>query len=345
MQENIHVAFGLEDSSGDYYTKILTVIIEIFTHTKENIYIHILHDKTLLDNNKKIMRDIVEKHKQNIKFYDISMLDKLQEIEHIAMNKGMLYRLYMPDLCANVNKIIYLDADVLVMGDIKDLWNVDMDCKLIAAVKDLEYTRNIYIKTKYYEKMGVSYTKYFNSGVMLLDLDNIRREKNLIGGILSFAKRYPYCAMLDQDYLNWEFRDRVLLLPAKYNYIELDINDMDKQKSEGKLLIHCAGPFKPWNCRNPFIIRYFCKHYAEIISEENKLDSMIEYMSMLPELNFKKMGLKHSLLQQKKKTFVDCISCICKGIISDSQYQKMARFFMFYVKMKFLYSFLYLKKE
>ena len=72
---------------------------------------------------------------------------------------------------------------------------------------------------------------------------------------------------------------------------------------------------------------------------ENKIENLCKYMSYLPCNNFKRMGLKHSLLKQnKKKNKFLMISCILKGILTDKCFIKLSYYIMKYLKIKFLYN-------
>ena len=73
-------------------------------------------------------------------------------------------RLYLADRLKDVNKVLYLDCDMIALGDIKDLWSQDVSAYIAALVKDAEGT-NLNHLGKLRPKT------YFNSGMMLINLD------------------------------------------------------------------------------------------------------------------------------------------------------------------------------
>lgn len=338
----IHVAFGISDQSGTYFRNTIAVMDEICGNTKSHVCFYIFHDETIDSDIKIVFEQVVRQYNQSIFFFDVT-----SEPEFHEMNNGMLYRLFIPRLCPGIEKMIYLDSDVLVLGDIKKLWEKPIEKYSLGAVLDLAYTREAFVNTRYYLRQGISPTEYFNSGVLLMNLDYIRKEGDLPKEYLNFIKNNPYTLMLDQDFLNLKFQTTALLLSDEFNYICDDVNVANPSDLRQKYIVHLAGPFKPWNCRNPFVLNYFCKHYAVAYSQKEREDKIREYMSMLPQRHFNRMGLKHSLLDQHKslgggQEILLSLACIVKGLCNDIQYVRFARLIMFKLRLKILYSFYYI---
>lgn len=341
VKATIHIAFGLNDQSGIYFRNTIAVIDEICTNTESHVHFYIFHDQTITIPIQKVFERVVHQYNQ-----DISFLDVTSQPEFCEMHNGMLYRLFIPRLCPEVDKMIYLDSDILVLEDIKVLWEISIKEYAIAAVLDLAYTREAFVSTKYYLRQGIIPKLYFNSGVLLMNLGYIRKKCDLPQDYLVFIKNNPYTLMLDQDFLNLKFQKNTLLLPDKFNYICDDINVASQSDLKEKYIVHSAGPFKPWNCRNPFVLNYFCQHYAINFFKEERESKLREYMSMLPQRYFDRMGLKHSLLQHRKSVgggqqILLSLACMVKALCNDTQYIHFARFIMFKLRLKILYSFFY----
>ena len=342
----IDVAFGIMDIDGLYYLNIMTVCSEIFSHTNTKVHLHILHDETLSTAHIEEFRNFVISNEHEISFYDVSKDRKLDQAGKISMCRGMLYRLCMFDYCLNVDKMIYLDCDVLVTGDISKLWKFDISNYYIGVVKDMPYTRDVYINNAYYRKMGLSPELYFNSGVLLINLSKIREDFDVLSELEKFATKYPHCAMLDQDFLNCVFKNNVLYLSEMYNFIPENVENLTEKDIEANVIIHFAGPFKPWNCRNPIVIEYFCRNFANIFEKEKQQEYIIKHMSKLPKRHFERLGLRHALLQYDKSTlkqnkFIITCTCFLKGILPDKVFRRLAYDFMIKFKIKILYSFYY----
>lgn len=342
----IDVAFGVMDIDGLYYLNIMTACSEIFSHTDVKVHLHILHDETLSTSHIEEFRNFVIRNEHEISFYDVSKEPKLNQAGNVSMYKGMLYRLCMFDYCLNVDKMIYLDGDVLVTGDINELWKVDISNYCLGVVKDRPYTREMYINNAYYRKIGLAPELYFNSGVLLINLSKIRENIDVLSELDKFAIKYPHCAMLDQDFLNYAFKNKVLYLSPIYNFIPENVESLTEKDLDTNVIIHLAGTFKPWNCRNPIVIEYFCDNFAKVLKKEKQQEYIIKYMSMLPKRHFEKMGLRYALLQYDKSTlkenkFIIICTCFMKGILSDKIFRLLAYKFMVKFKLKILYSFYY----
>lgn len=117
-----------------------------------------------------------------------------------------LYRMF-PEL----DKILYLDGDILVFDDLMQLWQIPLGDNLLAAVRDMEGE----IRGKRHESVGCQY--YFNSGVLLLNLKRMREEEVLPKLIQSRQSAPPTWELPDQDPLNKVCDGRVLFLPPRYN--------------------------------------------------------------------------------------------------------------------------------
>lgn len=132
------------------------------------------------------------------------------------------------------DKIIYVDIDVLFMGDITPLWEIDMGDNLICAVpEDQSRARCLMHLTRDYAQ------PYFNAGIVMLNLRAIRDEgrDDWLMELLN-SKQFPYP---DQDVLNIVCKDRVIYLPNKYN------NCIYTGGEPGMGVIVHMTPHKAWN--------------------------------------------------------------------------------------------------
>lgn len=119
----------------------------------------------------------------------------------------------------NEDKVIYLDVDTIVDGDISDLWNFNIGGNYIAARAENE--------------------SYFNSGVLLMNLKLIKSHK--LDDILMRLLRGCRFAFPDQDAMNLIFKNHIAHLPNKFNQIG------GNEVYDGELVIrHFAGIVKPW---------------------------------------------------------------------------------------------------
>ena len=223
----IHVCLSLHDKNGTYSKFTGTTILSIFENTNSPVTVHILHDDTLTQDNRENFIYVAGRYSQAVKFYNVAKLcaEKISEMvrlipfaETSRLSVAALYRLLIPQLLpAEIEKIIYLDSDIIVDTDINELWKIALDGKIFAAVP--ESSNGIPVKefVPLCLKGFVKPENYFNSGVMVIDLKIFRgEEKNLMRGV-AFTGKFPELVCLDQDVLNYLFSKNYLKLPEKFN--------------------------------------------------------------------------------------------------------------------------------
>lgn len=162
-------------------------------------------------------------------------------------------RLLLPELLLELDKILYLDCDIVVRQDLSKLWDeTDLGDNYLAAV----YEAAIEGQAERFRALGCDPAKYFNSGFLLMNLAQMRTEK--VSEKLFEACRVPYLEFPDQDALNQVCQGRVLPLSPLYNSIRTFFipqykPDFVRQYGEGlweqvqkEATIHYTGG-KPWN--------------------------------------------------------------------------------------------------
>lgn len=162
-------------------------------------------------------------------------------------------RLLLPELLPELDKILYLDCDIVVRQDLAKLWDeTDLGDNYLAAV----YEAAIEGQAERFRALGCDPAKYFNSGFLLMNLAQMRDDK--VSEKLLEACRVPYLEFPDQDALNQVCQGRVLPLSPLYNSIRTFFipqykPDFVRQYGEGlweqvqkEATIHYTGG-KPWN--------------------------------------------------------------------------------------------------
>lgn len=338
MKDIIHIAFGVQDNDGSYSKYVGTTIISILENTKYKVCFHILHDNLFDDKNKLLLLNIVKKYNQLIVFHSV-LIDKI--LIDFYKNTGMFYRLYLLEYGEiNLDKVIYLDGDILVNKDINEIWNIDLKNYYCAVVKDVKMTRKALIDTRYYKNIGIDYKRYFNSGVIYFNCRLIKEKLKIREEIKRFFSKNKNVLMPDQDFLNYLFQKNVIFLDKKYNFIVDNIDDIKFRELENYSIIHFAGRYKPWNCKNKEIIFNYYRYFSKIVDNNEEL---CKYMSKIPEENFKKRGLKFSLLEyNKKNSIILSILCILKGLLPDKIFYKWGNYLWKYLKYKCLYNVYYI---
>jgi len=233
-----------------YAPHLCAAMASILTNSKADFVFYIFN-QSLSDETKQNIRSLRSIRAFEVEFVAVdSSAFKGFEVGIAHLSIEICYRLLMPELKPDVSRAIYLDCDLIVAGDLQDLWNFELGGNYCGAVmEDIRYDRKTY-------KRLFGTHPYFNSGVLLLNLDAIRRDFKL-GDFLEIERAHRAdMKYQDQDVLNMAFGGRVAPLDARWNVtggrIETLINTgADGLAGNDKIIsspyiIHYAGPVKPW---------------------------------------------------------------------------------------------------
>ena len=185
---------------------------------------------------------------------NITLIDMKDKLKELFINKYLTtatyYRLMLPSLLPHLDKVLYLDVDIIVRKDLSELFNYNIDNFYLSGV--LAYNGNSKlnrfkwrlnnIKTDFYmQKYGGDIYKksYINAGVMVVNLNKMRKD-NIEPKLLDCAKSYNFLTH-DQCALNMVCYGKILNIPPIYNTTSVD-NDNSNQ-----VIVHYLGKDKPWS--------------------------------------------------------------------------------------------------
>lgn len=241
-------------ASDDNYIPLMSVAITSMIKNASKDYdyqIIVLNANNISENNKKIIRGIVSGN-FTIDFYDISeyiapyvtdLSLRLRDYYSLAI----YYRIFIPTLFPQFDKVIYLDGDLVVPGDISRLYNVDLQGNLIAGIRDQLVCNHQEFIDYIQNGVGVPATEYFNSGVIVMDTKKFR-EQNIEKQIVDMVKTYNFDTCCpDQDHLNVVCRNSKLLIDTKYNKMPIFEEGFDNNDI---IIIHYNSFEKPWHRDN-----------------------------------------------------------------------------------------------
>lgn len=172
-------------------------------------------------------------------------------------------RLTLPDVLSDYDRAVYLDCDLLVLGDLTPLLTTDLGDAAIGAAEDvMNPVLGCGIGLPGWAELGLDAgRRYFNSGVLVLDLDACREVFDRARWFLANRTRHVF--FWDQDALNWAADDRWFRLDRRWNMVALSAMLemfgtppcqaemaplpvlLDDEKNAR--ILHYAGPRKPWN--------------------------------------------------------------------------------------------------
>ena len=229
MKENLNtipIFFTVDDKYVPFLAVALQSLIE--NSSEKNYYlIKILYTSITEENQEKIKK--YEKENVNIEFVDLNyyinkIKNKLYTRDYYSVTT--YFRLFIPNLYPQYNKALYLDCDIVLLADVAELYNIDMGDNLVAAAPD-DVIQKIEVFQEYVEKVvGVAdYRNYFNAGVLLMNLDELRKfdfqEKFLYS-----LEKIKFAVAQDQDYLNRLCKGRVKIISNVWDKMPIS-NDTD----------------------------------------------------------------------------------------------------------------------
>lgn len=253
------------NTDDNYIQHCMAMLCSLFENNKEkHFHVYIL-TSSLSPENIESLNNLFGKYKQDFFFPKIneSLLDGVQFRKNRPLSKAAYYRLLLSSVL-DVDKVLYLDCDMIILGDINELYNVDLTNYSLAACIDPMPFNN-----EHRMQLNLSVgTKTFCSGIMLLNL-KYWRDNNSEPLLLSFAKRKREPVYLhDQDVLNYIFQNSWFVLPPKWNRTPMakgiyDIRykyfDYYENYNNPMVYHYCSG-VKPWD--NVFSLKrkYYVKY-------------------------------------------------------------------------------------
>lgn len=262
--EYIPVVFSSSQQYLPYlYVTIFSMLQKVLPSEKLDIIV--LHNG-FTDENKKMLLSLAAKHANtSLRFYnvepDVSGLD-FEANAHISVDT--FYRLFVPRICKEYDKILYLDSDLLVCHDIRELYDSISDDRTVTATLDADFLSQFYndglIADYSMQVLKLERpVQYFQAGVMAFNL-KLFRERYDLDRLLSFALSHKF-KYLDQDIMNAFFRGDIHFIDMSWNVL---MDSFEERKNNivksapahvcqqymaarrRPRIIHYAGGDKPW---------------------------------------------------------------------------------------------------
>lgn len=256
----------LLSTDNNYVMPTGVLMHSIGENTKGIIDFYIMIDSQFTSNNKIILTDIAAIYKSKVTYFTITddmtnMLPFAKEGMPSHVSVATYYRLFITHfLPVSVEKILYLDGDMIVRGSLISLWNTNMEGVPVIVAHDMD--EKIHLQTgrlTYDEQYG-----YFNAGMMLINVQ-YWREHNCLNLFMDFIRENGSRIVFhDQDVLNCVFAKTKRWTSVTYNFqngfihkqgIRHCPNDIDVKKCiHNPVIIHYTTSEKPWfeECMHPF---------------------------------------------------------------------------------------------
>lgn len=296
MNDNIiPIFFTIDDEYAKFACTAITSIIE--NASKDYKYkINIVH-RGLSEENMTKLSNLSNEN------FDIEFKKMKDEIEKIAERDentyarfdyfalSIYFRIFIADMFPEYKKGLYLDSDIIVLGDISKLYNNDIQDNIIGACVDMSI-QDVPEFFNYVENaVGIDRTRYVNSGVLLMNLEKMREEKFSLKFMELMSTYYFETVAPDQDYINALCAEKICFLNQEWDVMPMN----KKEEYKEPKLIHYNLFKKPWCYDNIQYERYFWE-YAKKTEYSNQIyDYKKNYSDERKERD------KHSLERLLKK--------------------------------------------
>ena len=272
-------------------------------NSEEQVIFHIVIDGSVTSEQRKELEEVIYENVQHYLFFhliDDRLFDDFPQLgtsnPKLFITKATYYRLLFAEILPDdIDKVIYLDCDMIIMSSLSELWNTDISHYALAAVTDMSESKHNFERLGYNKELG-----YFNAGLLLINLA-YWREINAKSLFWDLIKRSPERIKFhDQDVLNICFKDDKKMLPFKWNFqdgfiykpelMELDEKKYHQQLIEARqnpIIIHYTSMAKPWHveCLNPYK-KYFLKYLKQTQWKTYKIKRRFAYNPLKHHLGF-----------------------------------------------------------
>jgi lipopolysaccharide biosynthesis glycosyltransferase len=250
----LHVACAAE---GEYIIHSAAMLHSLLAqHPPGSVVIHYLHGPELTEQTRSKLREMVLRSGGEVNFWEIPDRWVAGLPTKGFTRTATWYRIFLPELLPHVSRVLYLDADVLVLESVAPLWGLDMASKLVAAVTNVLEPQSVDRPTalEIPDSQG-----YFNAGVMVLNLDLMRREDSSRALREYGTAHADALAWRDQDALNvvlgasrlplhprWNCMNGFLVFPWSADVLG---SEAVAEAVQNPAIRHFEGPgpYKPWH--------------------------------------------------------------------------------------------------
>jgi lipopolysaccharide biosynthesis glycosyltransferase len=243
-----HVAFCIDNR---YFRSMGATIMSLIAHNPDIHFVFHIFAFAVSDTHRRKLSELESRFKvgTHVHLIDPAIFKEFAHFtESSYYSPSIFTRLLIPAvLQGTVDRVLYLDADILCVGRVDELVELDIRDTVAVVVPDAEATT-----ARRTVALNLKQPKYFNSGVMYMNVDlwmANRITESTIDAILKDGKNFRFP---DQDALNVVLDGRAIFIDKKWNYLYGLIGDLDADKRKMNIVgdavfIHFAGAVKPWN--------------------------------------------------------------------------------------------------
>jgi lipopolysaccharide biosynthesis glycosyltransferase len=250
----LHVACAAE---GTEYVRHSAAMLHslLARHGRGEVSIHYMHGPDIGPDEERMLAAMVEREGGSISFLNVPDRE-LEGLPTVGFTrKATWYRIFLPELRPELDRILYLDADLIVCDSLAPLWEIDLGNNWLGAVTNVLQHNDVQRPAE----LGLAGPEvYFNAGVLVMNLDQMRRD-NRTEALREYSVRNAGRLLWrDQDALNVVLGERRLRLHPRWNCMnsfrwpraaEVFGADALEEALRDPAIRHFEGPTinKPWH--------------------------------------------------------------------------------------------------
>lgn len=233
------------------------------SNRESEFHVHLLHRGMQSADLESLRADLIRNGIQ-LSDYEIPA-SLINEFPRDKFHESCWYRALLPEVIPDLDKVLYLDSDMVVVDDIRPLWSSAVGHSGFAAVVNPLYP---FMPDRISEDLGLQHAgDYLNSGVLLLDLKRMR-EVDFVARVRRYATAHPDNIWPEQDAMSVVFQGEWLQLHPRWN-LQTTLLDLTPsslpfpvevvvEAVSSPAIVHFIGPNKPWHyqCTHPYQGRY-----------------------------------------------------------------------------------------
>ncbi|MBP1539179.1 MAG: glycosyltransferase family 8 protein [Prevotella sp.] len=271
-----HVTCNTDDN---YLQHCCAMLCSLFENNKEmTFHVHLL-THGLAAESKIFVNSLCQRYGHKINMYDVdeTKLEGVKFRKNRPLTKAAYYRILLPELLdENIERVLYLDCDIIILGSVKELFELNLDNYALAACEDLCPTDDCHRRQL---EMDLN-DKAFCSGMMMVNL-KFWREHESEKMLIDFSKKERgHIYYHDQDALNYVFKRQWYSLPFKWAKAPFGIAIIDNRNRPSDIneyvftpkIIHYATEMKPWYDVWTPRRKYYVKYLKISLFPNAKLD-------------------------------------------------------------------------
>lgn len=270
----INIAYGIDNN---YVRCVATSIVSFkINNFNKNFVFHIL-GYDISEDNKVHLKFLAKKYKIDIILYELNKVSFEDLPVTDYWSKAMYFRFIIPQILKKEEKVFYFDADIICLKDASELFNINLNEKIVGAVLDIKR-----VARKKEKIFNLKENSYFNSGMMVIDIKKWNKY-DILAKVIKILKCNIKFTHPDQDALNIVLKNNVKYLKTCFNCIDIySINN------KNIVILHFANHPKPWNkywflnvIHTSFTANLYSFYEKQAFFKDYKLDSFKNYKQLL----------------------------------------------------------------